>query len=169
MQTFYALLAICADNSPVIGEFPDKGQWRGALMFYLICVWINGWINNGEAGDFSRHRAHYDVTLIGICLCIELWNPDLPECFSFTRIVLKPELSVRIRPIHGFWCPCITRLSVKGTLCARAHTHTHTLDNGLMTAITSHQSHPRNRGRLTNIRIPIINITRSHDRYIFVM
>ena len=25
---------------------PHKGQWRGALMFSLICVWINGWVNN---------------------------------------------------------------------------------------------------------------------------
>ena len=23
-----------------------KGQWRRALMFPLICVWINGWVNN---------------------------------------------------------------------------------------------------------------------------
>ena len=25
---------------------PHKGQWRGALMFSLICAWINGWVNN---------------------------------------------------------------------------------------------------------------------------
>ena len=25
---------------------PHKGQWRGALMFSLICVWINRWVNN---------------------------------------------------------------------------------------------------------------------------
>ena len=25
---------------------PHKGQWRGALMFSLICTWINGWVNN---------------------------------------------------------------------------------------------------------------------------
>ena len=23
--------------------------------------WINGWVNNREAGDLRRHRAHYDV------------------------------------------------------------------------------------------------------------
>ena len=40
---------------------PHKGQWRGALMFSLICAWINGWVNNGEAGDLRRHRPHYDV------------------------------------------------------------------------------------------------------------
>ena len=38
---------------------PHKGQWRGALMFSLICARINGCVDNGEAGDFIRHRAHY--------------------------------------------------------------------------------------------------------------
>ena len=37
-----------------------KGQWHGALMFSLICAWINGWVNNSEAGDLRRHCAHYD-------------------------------------------------------------------------------------------------------------
>ena len=46
-------------RSPV--NSPHKGQWRGALMFSLICTRINGWVNNGEAGDLRRHRTHYDV------------------------------------------------------------------------------------------------------------
>ena len=62
METFSALLAICAGNSPV--PFPHKGQWRGALIFSLICVRINGF-NNGEAGDLRRYLAHYDVTVRG--------------------------------------------------------------------------------------------------------
>ena len=66
METFSALLAICAGNSPVPGEFPHKGQWRGALMFSLICVWINGWVNNREAGDLRRYRTHYDVIVMEI-------------------------------------------------------------------------------------------------------
>ena len=47
----------------------DKGQWRGALMFSLICVWINGWVKvyNHEAGDLRRYRAHYDVTVMSNC------------------------------------------------------------------------------------------------------
>ena len=40
---------------------PHKGQWRRALMFSLICAWINAWVNNREAGDLRRNRAHYDV------------------------------------------------------------------------------------------------------------
>ena len=29
--------------------------------FLSICVRINGWANNGKAGDLRRYRAHYDV------------------------------------------------------------------------------------------------------------
>ena len=49
-------------RSPV--NSPHKGQWRGALMFSLICVSINGWVNNMEAGDSRRYRAPYDVIIM---------------------------------------------------------------------------------------------------------
>ena len=45
MEIFSALLALCAGNSPLTDEFPHKGQWRGALIFCLICAWTNGWVN----------------------------------------------------------------------------------------------------------------------------
>ena len=41
-----------------------KGQWRGALMFSLICAWINGWVNNRESGDLRRYCSHYDVIIM---------------------------------------------------------------------------------------------------------
>ena len=41
-----------------------KDQWRGALMFSLICAWINGRVNNRESGDLRRRGAHYDVTVM---------------------------------------------------------------------------------------------------------
>ena len=50
-------------RSPV--NSPHIGQWRRALMLSLICVWINGWVYNGEAGDLRRYRAHYDVIVMG--------------------------------------------------------------------------------------------------------
>ena len=31
-------------------------------MFSVICVWTNDRVNNRDAGDLRRHRAHYDVT-----------------------------------------------------------------------------------------------------------
>ena len=47
-------------RSPV--SCPHKGQWRGPLMFSLVCALINSWINNREAGDLRGSNAHYDVT-----------------------------------------------------------------------------------------------------------
>ena len=64
METFSALLAVCAGNSPLPVNSPHKGQWRGALMFSLICAWINAWVNDREAGDLGRHRAHYDTIIM---------------------------------------------------------------------------------------------------------
>ena len=49
-------------RSPV--KSPHKGQWRRSLMFSFILAWINGWVNNREAGDLRRHRAHYDVIVM---------------------------------------------------------------------------------------------------------
>ena len=43
---------------------PHKGQWPGALMFSLICVWISAWANNREADDLGRHRVYYDVIVM---------------------------------------------------------------------------------------------------------
>ena len=49
-------------RSPV--NSPHKGQRRRALMFSLICDWINSWVKNREAGDLRRHRVHYDVIVM---------------------------------------------------------------------------------------------------------
>ena len=46
------------------GNSPHKGQWRGALMFSLISVWINGCVSNRESCDLRRYHAHYDVIVM---------------------------------------------------------------------------------------------------------
>ena len=66
METFSALLANSAGNSPVPVNFLHQGQWRRALMLFLICTWINGQMNKREAGDLRRHLSHYDVTVMTI-------------------------------------------------------------------------------------------------------
>ena len=38
-------------TDPLCGEFTGP-------------VWINGWVNNREAGDLRRHRGHYDVNVM---------------------------------------------------------------------------------------------------------
>ena len=48
---------------------PDRGQWRGALMFSLIHAWINDWVNDREAGDLRRHGAHYNVSIMCVPSC----------------------------------------------------------------------------------------------------
>ena len=49
-------------RSPV--NSPHKRQWRGAVIFSLICARINGWVNNLEAGNLRRYRAHCDVIVM---------------------------------------------------------------------------------------------------------
>ena len=52
----------------VRGIHRGQGKWRGALMFPLIYARINGWANTGEAGDLTRHHAHYDVIVMYILI-----------------------------------------------------------------------------------------------------
>ena len=57
METFSALLALCAGihRSPV--NSPHKGQWRGVFMFSLIGAWTNGCANNRSAGiTWNKHQ-----------------------------------------------------------------------------------------------------------------
>ena len=90
-------------RSPV--NSPHKGQWRGALMFSLICVWINGWGNNGEAGDMRRHRAHYDVTVMWFPFCcVLLWYP-FPAWLIHCHLPVKLPSTIWIKVfyIHRNW------------------------------------------------------------------
>ena len=74
MQTFSAYWPFVRviQRSPV--NYRHKGQWGGTLMFSLICVWINGWVNNRKAGDLRRYRAHYGV--IVMCIRLERLVPE---------------------------------------------------------------------------------------------
>ena len=37
-------------------------------------LWIKGWVNNREAGDLRRYRAHYDVAVMRFLLRKFIWN-----------------------------------------------------------------------------------------------
>ena len=73
-------------RSPV--NSPHKGQWRGALMFSLICTWTNGWVNNRYAGDLRRHRTHYDVTVME-----STWEYFPHHCSARDVSVVRPATS----------------------------------------------------------------------------
>ena len=64
METFSALLAICAGNSPVPGEFPAQWPVTRSFDVSLIYAWINDWVNNHETGDLKRQHGHYDVIVM---------------------------------------------------------------------------------------------------------
>ena len=59
------LLALCAGNSLVTGEFPSQRPVTRSFMFSLICAWTNGRVNNRDDGHLRRRRAHYDGTVMG--------------------------------------------------------------------------------------------------------
>ena len=64
MEIFSDLLDLCRGihRGPV--NSPHKGQWRGTLIFSLISGRINAWVNNGEAANLRRNRAHYDIIVM---------------------------------------------------------------------------------------------------------
>ena len=61
METFSALLAICAGNSPVPGEFPEQRPVTRSFDVFLD-LRLNKRLS--EAGHLRRYRAHYDVTVM---------------------------------------------------------------------------------------------------------
>ena len=83
-----------------------KGQWRGALLFSLICTRINGWVNNGEAGDLRRHWAHYDVIVMQTC---ENWLGLVSSCIYYAHqtceIYQVVPYSVNFKATWELWNP----------------------------------------------------------------
>ena len=94
-------------RSPV--NSPHKGQWTRALMFSLIWAWINGWVNNREAGDLRRHYAWRHCNEFNP-LTFEIWY------FSFiSNCTWKPQLCLwtmsHVWPL--LWTqPCVNDRSI---------------------------------------------------------
>ena len=102
METFSALLALCAGNSPVPVNSPHKGQWRGALMFTLICARINDWVNNREAGDLRRHLDHYDVIVMNYKVNNDLLDFDIRLIKYAANFIQKSSAQViKDSLLHG--------------------------------------------------------------------
>ena len=64
METFSALLALCAGNSPVTGEFPTQRPVTWNFDVFFVLRLKRRWVNNRETGDLRRYRAHYDVIVM---------------------------------------------------------------------------------------------------------
>ena len=101
-------------RSPV--NSPHKGQWCGALMFSLICAWINEWVNNHEAGDLRHNRAHYDV----IVMLITTASIPIGKT-PYHQISRNIEaVNYGFKFFLSFWnCSCFSTAKVLRTLEAR--------------------------------------------------
>ena len=64
METFSALLAFCAGNSPVTGEFPAQRPVTRSFDAFFDLRLTDSWANNGHADDLRRYRTHYDVIVM---------------------------------------------------------------------------------------------------------
>ena len=84
-------------TGPLWGEsVPHKGQWRGALMFSLICDWTNVWANNGDTDDLGRHRAHHDVIVMKsfkYILIISTVSAHGPAPLGYASVLLDCHIS----------------------------------------------------------------------------
>ena len=83
-------------RSPV--NSPHKGHWRGALMFSLIYAWINGWVNNREAGDLRRHRDHYDVIIMKLLMIWKAMTLIWRQCSWYGKLIIS---NYAILPTRG--------------------------------------------------------------------
>ena len=83
---------------------PRKGHWRGALIFSLVCAWINGWVNNREAGDLRCHSAHYVIHS-------NVLENILKNEFNFHRLTYKDQVT--------HICVCKLKLSLVQIMACR--------------------------------------------------
>ena len=92
METFSALLVLCAGNSPVTGKFPSQRPFNRP--------WIHDWVNNREAGDLRRHRPHYDVIVMfnyfpHLVLYLISWC--IGPCCKQTRLFMYMPLTIKVK------------------------------------------------------------------------
>ena len=88
--------------------FHVTGQWRGALMSSLICVWINVWVNNSEAGDLRHYRAHYDVTVMSDGESV-VPQSELCDLYSY-KVHMWTLWPIFIQNPYGFPWYCLSNL-----------------------------------------------------------
>ena len=98
METFSALLAICAGNSPVTRHR----------------------VNIGEAGDLRRHRDHYDVIVMGMQrkMCCDLEFLGYFQIIYLISLILS-DLTHWGRGTHIFVCKLTIIGSDNGLLSQR--------------------------------------------------
>ena len=94
---------------------PHTGQWRGGLMFSLICAWTNGWANNRwfetPSRPLWRHSnavmawASYQIRKIAGCACAGNAGNIFPRRrFQRKPLVSDPGMHHGTCVTHVPWC-----------------------------------------------------------------
>ena len=91
-------------RSPV--DSPHKGQCHGTAISSLIRAWTNGWANTRDAGDWRRHQAYYDVTVVfeKRGTMFSLWHSQV-MCFGINiknKVDITTILVCNAIPCHLF-------------------------------------------------------------------
>ena len=100
-------------TGPLCGEFPGhrwiphtKADDAELWCFLWSAPWINGWLNNREAGDLRRYRVHYVIV-------IRRWMHQGVAHSTITKtesrsdevtnpIIYRPEFTHTIHPVLWF-------------------------------------------------------------------
>ena len=77
-------------TGPLCGEFTGP-RWiprtkaNDVELWYFLwsAPWINGWVNNRDAGDVKRDRAHHDVIVMREGKLAGIWCDLIKYLFSF--------------------------------------------------------------------------------------
>ena len=81
--------------------------WKLSFDVSLTSVWINGWENNREAGDLSRHHAHYDLTVT------DLFKIDIPWRM---HVIFTATCLVWVKLVDDFKNGTVIRLNILSRL-----------------------------------------------------
>ena len=102
METFSALLALCAGNSPMTGEFPSQRPVTRILDVFFDLRLNKRRLNNRDAGDFRRRRTHYDVTVGCDFISYQLNLGAVQRPWSSSS---RSVWWASYRSLHGAWKP----------------------------------------------------------------
>ena len=96
METFSALLALCAGNSPVTGEFPSQRAVKWSCDVFLDLRLNNRLREKGFHMDLSLKECHI---CNAICNCLDTWFPIWPPIYWY-----EMKLSIQIQERSSINC-----------------------------------------------------------------
>ena len=117
-------------------EFPSQ---RPVTRSFDVFFDLGGWVNNREASDSRRHRAHYDVTVMGNVITLTIlhhcnrlivcWNHFSATSMAYCSTAVTPLLTHRsncsLACINYRYEDRNTALTGVGAMCATLTTQNH--------------------------------------------